>query len=87
MVSATDQFDIGIREKFPGLFVPVPQAIQRHQTSKVIRFVAIFLDQTLIRSVDVSRFDLTSGKVGITASSFENSPVLAAFDWVRVSEP
>ena len=49
--------------------------------------LSLFIDQTLIRSVDVSRFDLTSGKVGITASSFENSPVLAAFDWVRVSEP
>ena len=27
------------------------------------------------------------GKVGITASSFENTPVIAAFDWVKVSEP
>lgn len=49
--------------------------------------LSLFIDQILIRSVDVSRFELTGGKVGITASSFENTPVIAAFDWVKVSEP
>jgi hypothetical protein len=49
--------------------------------------LSLFVDQTLIRSVDVSRFDLTSGKVGITASSFENIPVIAVLDWMKVSEP
>ena len=49
--------------------------------------VSLFIDQTLIRTVDVSRFELTSGKVGVTASSFENAPVVAAFDWAKVSEP
>ena len=49
--------------------------------------LSLFIDQTLIRNVDVSRFALTSGKIGITASSFENTPVIAAFDWVKVSEP
>lgn len=49
--------------------------------------LSLFIDQTLIRNVDVSRFELVSGKVGVTASSFENTPVIAAFDWVTVSEP
>ena len=49
--------------------------------------LSLLIDQTIIRNVDVSRFALTSGKLGITASSFENTPVIAAFDWVRVSEP
>lgn len=49
--------------------------------------LSLFIDQTLIRNVDVSRYELTSGKVGLTASSFENTPVIAAFDWVKVSEP
>ena len=49
--------------------------------------VSLLIDQTIIRNVDVSRFELTSGKIGITASSFENTPVIAAFDWVKVSEP
>src|SRR5215216_6794160 len=49
--------------------------------------LSLFIDQTLIRNVDVSRFELTSGKIGITTSSFENTPVIAAFDWMKVSEP
>jgi hypothetical protein len=49
--------------------------------------VSLFVNQTLIRSADVSRYELGEGKVGITVSSFENIPVTAAFDWVKVSEP
>ncbi|RPI91647.1 MAG: hypothetical protein EHM40_15145 [Chloroflexi bacterium] len=49
--------------------------------------LSLFIDQTLIRNMDVSRFELTQGKIGITASSFENAPVVAAFNWVKVSEP
>jgi len=68
-------------------------AIQPSGTSQEIglicsdTFLSLFIDQTLIRRVDVSSYKLTSGKVGITASSFENTPVIAAFDWVKVSEP
>ena len=47
----------------------------------------LYIDQQLIRKVDVSRYELLEGKIGITASSFENTPVIAAFDWVKVSEP
>jgi hypothetical protein len=49
--------------------------------------LSLFINQILIRSADVSRYELATGKVGITASSFENTPVIAAFDWVKVSEP
>ena len=49
--------------------------------------VSLLVNQTVVRNVDVSRFELTTGKVGLTASSFENTPVIAMFDWVRVAEP
>jgi hypothetical protein len=49
--------------------------------------VSMLIDDTIIRNSDVSRFELASGKVGITASSYENVPVIAAFDWVTVREP
>jgi hypothetical protein len=49
--------------------------------------LTLLIDETLIRNVDVSRFELMSGKVGVTASSFENTPVIASFDWVKVSAP
>lgn len=47
----------------------------------------LYIDQQLIRKVDVSRYELLEGKIGVTAASFENTPVIAAFDWVKVSEP
>lgn len=49
--------------------------------------VSLLVNQTVVRNIDVSRFELPNGKVGITASAFENVPVVAAFNWVRVSEP
>jgi hypothetical protein len=49
--------------------------------------VSLLVDQTVIRNIDVSRYELTNGRIGMTASAFENVPVVAAFDWVRVSEP
>jgi hypothetical protein len=49
--------------------------------------VSLLVNQTIIRNVVVSRYELTNGKVGITASAFENVPVVAAFNWVKVSEP
>jgi hypothetical protein len=49
--------------------------------------LSLFVNDILLRRVDVERFELANGKVGIAVSSFENVPVLAGFDWVRISEP
>ena len=49
--------------------------------------LSVFIDQNLIRTVDVSRFELAGGKVGLTVSSFENTPVIVGFDWLTVREP
>lgn len=49
--------------------------------------LSLLVDQNVIRRVDVSRYELGEGKAGVTASSFENAPVTAAFNWVKVSEP
>ncbi len=49
--------------------------------------MSLYINDTLIRNVDVSRYELTGGKVGVTASSYENTPVIASFDWVTISEP
>jgi hypothetical protein len=49
--------------------------------------LSLLVNQNVIRRVDVSHYGLTQGKVGIAASSFENAPVVAAFNWVKVSEP
>ncbi len=49
--------------------------------------LSLYVNQNLIRRVDVSSYELGEGKLGITASSFENVPAVTAFDWVKVSEP
>jgi hypothetical protein len=82
----------GIAEYLPVLSAS-SNAIQPSGTSQEIgllcsdTILSLFIDQNLIRNVDVSRFELSQGKVGITAASFENTPVIAVFDWVRVSGP
>lgn len=47
----------------------------------------LYMNEKLFRKLDVSRFDLTAGKVGVTAASFENTSVIAAFGNISVSEP
>lgn len=47
----------------------------------------LYINGPLVRSVDVSRYNLNEGKVGLAASSFENVPVVAVFDQVTISEP
>jgi hypothetical protein len=47
----------------------------------------LYLNGKLFRKLDVSRFGLTMGRLGLSAASFENVPVIAAFDRVRVSAP
>jgi hypothetical protein len=47
----------------------------------------LHINGKLFRKLDVTRFGLTEGKIGITASSFAETPMTAIFDWVKVSEP
>ena len=82
----------GIADYLP-ILLASSNAIQPSGTPQEIGLIcsdttlSLFVDQTLIRRVDVSSYKPTSGKVGLTASSFENTPVITAFDWMKVSEP
>jgi hypothetical protein len=49
--------------------------------------VALYINDTIVRNVDVTNYGLTEGKVGITASSYENTPVVVMLERVIVSEP
>ncbi len=49
--------------------------------------LSLLVNQNVLRNIDVSRYKPTQGKVGIAAASFENAPVVAAFNWVKVSKP
>jgi hypothetical protein len=49
--------------------------------------LTLSINGTVVRSVDVTRYELAEGKVGITTASYENTPIIAALDWVMVREP
>ena len=47
----------------------------------------LYVNGQVIRSLNVERFGLISGKVGLALASFEEVPVILSYDWVKVSEP
>jgi len=47
----------------------------------------LYINGNIIRSVDVTSYELSEGKVGLTASSYENVPVVVVFNYIKVSEP
>ena len=47
----------------------------------------LYINGKLFRNLDISRFGLNGGKVGLAAASFEEVPVILAFEWVKVSRP
>jgi hypothetical protein len=83
---------VGIAEYFPVTDDGSTGLIQPSGSTQTIGLtcegatLSLYINEVLLRRVDVERFGLTGGKVGITASSYENVPILAAFDWVKVSE-
>jgi hypothetical protein len=46
----------------------------------------LFINGQLFRKIDVSRFELSGGKVGLAVASFDKLPVILAFDWVKVGQ-
>ena len=49
--------------------------------------VQLYVNGKIIRKLDVERFGLLGGKVGLSLASFEEAPVILSIDWVKVSEP
>ena len=48
--------------------------------------VQLYLNGKILRKLNVAHIGLTGGKVGLAVGSFEEAPVILAFDWVKVSE-
>ena len=44
----------------------------------------IYFNDALIRNLDVTRYELPIGRIGITASSFTEIPMTTLIEWVRV---
>lgn len=47
----------------------------------------LYINRKLFRKLDISSYGLERGKIGITTSSFDDVPMSASFDWVKVSQP
>jgi hypothetical protein len=47
--------------------------------------LSLYVNDSLTREVKDNK--LTSGKIGISVSSFPNLPVQVNFDWIKISEP
>jgi len=47
----------------------------------------LYINGNIIRNVDVSSYELSGGKAGLAASSFENVPVVVVFNRVTINEP
>jgi hypothetical protein len=84
---------VGIAEYLPITDAESSKLIQPSGATQTIgltcedTILSLYVNDVLLRRVDVARFELHEGKIGVAASSFENVPVLAAIDWVKVSEP
>jgi len=48
--------------------------------------ILLHINGKLFRKIDVARFGLTEGSVGVSAASFEETPMIASFDWFKVVE-
>lgn len=51
------------------------------------QYLLLHVNGKLFRKIDVSRYGLSGGRIGLSVSSFEETPMIASFDWVRVGEP
>jgi hypothetical protein len=47
----------------------------------------LHINGKLFRKVDVARYGLGKGKIGIDVASFDEVPASATFDWIKVEEP
>ncbi|MDP1716336.1 MAG: hypothetical protein Q8L41_16490 [Anaerolineales bacterium] len=47
----------------------------------------LYVNGTLIRRLDIERFELSEGNVGLTTASFNETPMTAFFEWIKVDEP
>jgi glutaredoxin-related protein len=55
--------------------------------SCVGRTLTLFINGNQIKQFDDNQYVLKKGKIGISASSFNDPPAVIGFDWVKVSQP
>lgn len=79
-----------------GNYLPIANAATEYLTPNALEyeigltcqdnFLSLFIDGKLFRKLDVARFELGAGQVGVTAASFSEAPSIITFDWFKVGE-
>lgn len=46
----------------------------------------LYVNNSLIRNLDVANYGLTGGRIGFTASSYKDAPMTAAFEWISIND-
>lgn len=49
-------------------------------------FLRLYINDTLLRNVDVTNYGLSEGNIGISAASFSQAPTTAVFEWIKVTQ-
>lgn len=84
---------LGVAEYLPVVNDASSKAIQPSGATQTIGLLCadnaltLYINDTVLRRVDVERFKLEEGKIGLAVSSFQNVPVAVSFDWAKVGEP
>ena len=83
--------DIGVADYLPivdGVYNDIKQSGETQQIGLTCSdtTMRLSINGNIIRSVDVSSYELGAGKAGLTASSYENTPVVVVFDSITVSQ-
>ncbi len=48
--------------------------------------VNLYVNEVLLRRLDVTNYGLIEGNIGIAVSSYQQAPMSAVFEWVKISE-
>lgn len=49
-------------------------------------FLLLYVNNNLVKRIDVTNYGLGEGQIGITASSLAESPIGINFEWIKVSQ-
>lgn len=73
---------IPLSTEFSGHITPSSQIGLHCQDNSLL----LYVNDNLVKRIDVTNYGLGEGQIGITASSLAESPVSINFEWIKVSE-
>lgn len=72
---------IPLSTEFSGYITPSSQIGLNCQDN----FLLLYVNDNLVKRIDVTNYGLGEGQIGITASSLAESPTIINFEWIQIS--